>query len=164
MLIDTLFHVAIKTRDLKRTEKFYVNVLGMKVAERPAIGFPGIWLSHALPGGAAILHIYAGDAAKEADGSFACGSGVVDHISLISHGFREFQEQFRRCGLRWRENVVPDAGLWQLFVYDPSGVLLELTFSAAAEGHEAPQIPSELLYKPRENFFCGEDYDQFSSP
>jgi catechol 2,3-dioxygenase-like lactoylglutathione lyase family enzyme len=162
MLIHTLFHVAIKTRDLKRTEQFYVGVFGMRVDERPAIGFPGIWLRHALPGGTALFHIYAGDAAKEADGSFAFGGGAVDHISLTAHGFRDFREQFRRYGLRWRENVVPEAGLWQLFVYDPSGVLLELTFSAAAEGHGAPEIPSELLYKPRENFFCAEDYDQFS--
>lgn len=163
MLTNTLFHVAIKTRDLEITRRFYVDVLGMTLDARPAIGFPGIWLRNSLPGGYALFHIYAGDAALEADGSFASGTGVIDHVSLTAQGYQEFRERFHQYRLRWRENVVPDAGLWQLFVYDPSGVLLELTFSAAAEQTDAPTIAPELRYRPRENFFRAEDYAQFAS-
>lgn len=68
-----------------------------------------------------------------------------------------------RPRLHWRENIVPGIGLWQLFVYDPSAVLLELTFAAAAEGGEEPKIPLELPYKARERFFHPEAYAQFMS-
>jgi hypothetical protein len=30
-------------------------------------------------------------------------------------------------GLTWREFLVPGTTLWQLFVYDPSGMQIELT-------------------------------------
>lgn len=162
VLTNSLFHVAIKTRDLGVTRRFYVDVLGMTVDARPAIGFPGIWLRNTVPGGHALFHIYAGDAAREPDGSFATGTGVIDHVSLTACGYEEFRERFRRYGLRWRENILPDVGLWQLFVYDPSGVMLELTFTADAERIEQPQIAPEFRYHPRENFFHAEDYMQFA--
>ena len=162
MLTNSLFHVAIKTRDVEATRRFYVDVLEMTLDARAAVGFPGIWLRNTVPGGYALFHIYAGDAALEPDGSFVTGTGVIDHVSLTAFGYDEFRERFRRYGLRWRENVLPDVGLWQLFVYDPSGVMLELTFSADAEQIEQPQIAAEFRYKPREKFFRAEDYAQFA--
>ena len=162
MVISSLFHVAIKSRDVDVTRRFYVDVLGMTLDARPAVGFPGIWLRSPSPGAAAIFHIYAGEAALEPDGTFAPGPGVVDHVSLTAHGYGAFRERFRRYGLNWRENVVAEVGLWQLFVHDPSCVLLELTFAAAAEDMEEPHIPPALQYKPRERFFRVVDYAQFA--
>ena len=163
MRIDALFHVAIKARDVRATQRFYVDVLGMAVEARPEIGFPGIWLRHSLPGGSALLHIYAGDAALEADDSFAQGTGVIDHVALVARGYYAYRDRFRDYHLRWRENTVADAGLWQLFVYDPSAVLLELSFSGTAEDEGEPNIVPALQYRPRENFFHAEDYVQFAS-
>ena len=48
---------------------------------------------------------------------------------------------------------MPATPLWQLFVYDPNGVQLELTFHAAAESEDAPVIAPERLYKARERWF-----------
>ena len=159
--IDTLFHVAIKTQNLIATQRFYTELLGMTLETRPPVGFPGIWLRGPLAGGSAILHIYAGDAALEADGSTASGTGVIDHVSITAVGFDKFRRRFAQHRLAWRENVVPGVGLWQLFVYDPSAVLIELTFSAAAEEIPEPQIPMERRYRPREVFFQPDDYAQF---
>ena len=47
MLLGPLFHAAIRTADLDTTVRFYTEVLGMLVAERPPIGFPGAWLKPA---------------------------------------------------------------------------------------------------------------------
>ena len=47
MLFGKLFHTAIKTADLEATVRFYTEVLGMVVADRPPIGFPGAWLKPA---------------------------------------------------------------------------------------------------------------------
>jgi catechol 2,3-dioxygenase-like lactoylglutathione lyase family enzyme len=162
MLFGQLFHVALRTGDLDATVRFYTEVMGMIVAERPPIGFPGAWLKPAQPGADAIIHLYAGDAALDPDGSLRTGSGAIDHVSVACQGYSAFRERFRRFGLEWRENVVPATPLWQLFVYDPNGVQLELTFHAAAESEPEPAIPPERAYKARERWFRAEQYLQFA--
>ncbi len=161
MLVNQLFHVAIKTPNLEATRRFYCDVLGMTLAPRPPMDFPGIWVQSPTPGGFAVFHIYAGEAAMESDGSMASGTGVIDHVSITCQGFAEMRDRVRDHGLAWRENVIPSVKLWQLFVYDPSAVLLELTFSALAETTPEPRFPPELQYQPRERFFAPEAYRQF---
>ena len=59
-MITGLFHIAIKTRDLAATVKFYCGVLGLLEVARPDFGYPGAWISVPTAGGAAIIHVYAG--------------------------------------------------------------------------------------------------------
>lgn len=163
MLFGSLFHIAIRTADLDATVRFYTEVLGMVVADRPPIGFPGAWLKSAQPGGDPILHLYAGDAARERDGSVLVGTGAVDHVSVACQGYSAFRERFRSFGLDWRENLVPATPLWQLFVYDPNGVQLELTFHRAAEDESEPVIPPVRQYQARERWFQPALYRRFAS-
>lgn len=163
MLFGQLFHTAIRTADLDATVRFYTEVLGMIVADRPPIGFPGAWLKPAQAGADAIIHVYAGDAAREADGSVQTGTGAIDHVSVVCQGYSEFRARFERFGLPYRENLVPATPLWQLFVYDPNGIQLELTFHAAAEPQAEPKISAERLYKARERWFNPAPYRQFAA-
>lgn len=163
MLFGQLFHIALRTGDLDATVRFYTEVLGMVVADRPPIGFPGAWLKPAQPGADAMVHLYAGEAALEADGSLQRGSGAIDHVSVVCQGYSAFRERFRRFGLEWRENLVPATPLWQLFVYDPNGVQLELTFHAAAEAEPEPVIAPGQRYQARERWFRPELYRQFAA-
>lgn len=163
MLFGKLFHTAIKTADLDATVRFYTEVMGMVVADRPPIGFPGAWLKPAQAGADAIIHLYAGDAAKEADGTVQTGSAAIDHVSVVCQGYADFKARFERFGLAYRENLVPATPLWQLFVYDPNGVQLELTFHAAAEPGAPPDIPRERLYSARERWFQSGLYRQFAA-
>ena len=162
MLFGQLFHIALRTGDLDATVRFYTEVLGMMVADRPPIGFPGAWLKPAQPGADAMIHIYAGDAARESDGSVQLGSGAIDHVSVVCQGYDEFRARFETFGLPYRENLVPATPLWQLFIYDPNGVQLELTFHAAAETRAEPQIPAARLYRARERWFDPAPYRQFA--
>jgi len=164
MLLGPVFHVAIRTADLGATTRFYTEVLGMILAPRPPIPFPGVWLRPALPGGDAIFHIYAGDAAQEADGRVLVGTGAIDHVSVTAQGYSAFRDRFRSFGLDWRENLVPATPLWQLFVYDPNGVQLELTFHEAAESEPRPVISEQRLYRARERWFQPQLYRQFHTP
>lgn len=157
-LISNLFHIAIKSPDLAATTTFYCEILGLELAERPALDFDGVWLRTSTPHSDIIIHVYAGDAALEPDGRAAAGTGVIDHVSVSAQGYDGFRQRFMQWGLDWRENVLPEIGLWQLFVYDPSGVMLELTFSAACEDQDTPEVPSERQYRPREPFFAAEAY------
>lgn len=164
MLFGKLFHAAIRTADLDASVRFYTEVLGMVVAPRPPIGFPGAWLRPAQVDTEPTIHLYAGDAAREADGRVLDGSGAIDHVSIVCQGYAAFQAQFERFGLPYRENLVPATPLWQLFVYDPNGVQLELTFHSAAEGAAAPAIPPQRQYAARERWFRPESYRRFAAP
>src|SRR3982751_1691935 len=163
MLFGKLFHAAIKTADLDATVRFYTEVLGMVLADRPPIGFPGAWLKPAQAGADAIIHLYAGDAAKEPDGSIQSGTGAIDHISVVCQGYSDFKARFEKFGLAYRENLVPKTPLWQLFVYDPNGIQLELTFHSAAEPEPEPVIAAERRYSARERWFEPALYSQFAS-
>lgn len=163
MLFGKLLHVAVKTADLDATVCFYTEVLGMTLAERPPFDFPGAWLKPAQAGADATIHVYAGHAAMEADDTIQSGSAGIDHVSVICQGYADLKARFERFGLPYRENIVPKTPLWQLFVYDPNGIQLELTFHSAAEPMAAPTIPADRRYKARERWFQPDCYRQFAA-
>lgn len=163
MLVSHLFHVAIKTADLAATVDFYTRALGLVTYRRPSFDFHGAWLAPAVAGSDAILHVYAGDAALSAAGDFELGTAAVDHVSLCAQGYDAMRQRLQQLGLPHRQNVVPDLPLWQLFVYDPNGVLIELTYHAAAEGTSEPRFQAQEQYRPRENFFDPGAYRQFGA-
>ncbi|GAN77893.1 VOC family protein [Acidisphaera rubrifaciens] len=151
--ITGLFHVAIKTADLAATRRFYCDVLGLAEAARPDFGYPGAWFAVPVPGGAAILHIYAGGPALGPDGVAEVGSAAIDHVSLTAVGYADFVARFREAGLDWREFLVPGTTLYQLFVYDPNGVQLEITFDGRAETGVAPDMSEGRRYVAGQSFF-----------
>ena len=144
MQVTGLFHVAIKTPDLDATVKFYTEVLGMELAPRPNFGFPGAWIAQ--PKGPPIIHIYAGNAAAGADGKVASGTAALDHVSLTVTGWDECLERIKKHGYDWRAAIVPGMSLWQIFVHDPSGVMMELTFDGKVENRPTPEIPADRVY------------------
>ena len=152
-IITGLFHVAIKTRDLDTTLRFYCDVMGITQAPRPDFSFPGAWLAVPTPTGSAIVHIYAGRPAMGVDGQAPLGTRAIDHLSLTASGYHAFITRLRAEGLEWREFLVPGTTLWQLFVHDPNGVMLELTFEGRAEEGPDPDMSEAWRYRAGENFF-----------
>jgi extradiol dioxygenase family protein len=158
MVINGLFHVAIKTNDLELTRNFYCETLGLKETFRPDFGFPGAWIGCPIPGGQAIIHIYAGGPVFSSDGKAPTGSSAIDHLSLSCSGYHEFRSKFIESGYPFKEFLVPGTSLWQLFVYDPSGVQLELTFEGSAESGAVPDTSPARRYVAGSNFFEPEKY------
>ncbi len=78
MPVQDLIHVNIKTLDLETTDRFYTEVLGMTFANRPELGVPGSWYDFK----ETQVHVLAGEAALNADGSYTPGGGAVDHVAL----------------------------------------------------------------------------------
>jgi catechol 2,3-dioxygenase-like lactoylglutathione lyase family enzyme len=148
-----LFHLAIKTADLEATRAFWLGVIGLREVPRPDFGFPGAWLACPQPGGAAIIHVYAGGPAMGASGEVARGTAAIDHVSLACSGYHAYVARLRAAGLDWREFLVPGTSLWQLFVYDPSGVQLELTFEGSAESGPPPDMSPQRVYRAGVSFF-----------
>ena len=159
-LIHGLFHLAIKTADLNQTRAFWINIIGLRDMPRPDFGFPGAWLACGQPGGQAIIHVYAGGPALGGASTVPHGTAAIDHVSLSCTGYQAYVARFKAASLDWRENLVVGTTYWQLFVYDPSGVQLELTFEGAVEQGAPPDESDERRYRAGESFFKQGSYPQ----
>jgi len=122
-------HVAIRTLDVEKTNRFYTEILGMSFAPRPPMDFPGSWLKM----GGSMIHVVGGKCALNPDGSFTPGGAAVDHISIAAEGFDAYVDHFTAKRLDWRENQIPEAGIWQLMIRDPNNILIELNFDRKKE-------------------------------
>ena len=61
-------------------------------------------------------------------------SGVVHHVAFASTGFAGMKQRLQVQGDGIRLRQVPGGDLWQIFVTDPNGVMIELNYEAAKEG------------------------------
>ena len=145
-----LHHIAIRCRrgKLAESEAFYRDVLGMGAAERPDLGFPGAWMRMDW----SMVHLMDQEWPPESDPWYAreeAGS-VIDHIAVKAHGFDEMKKRVLARGCDWREMVLEGPGLWQLFVLDPNGVVVELNFEIASEppGSVGPAPGNPRPYPP----------------
>ncbi|NAO28857.1 glyoxalase [Pseudomonas syringae pv. dysoxyli] len=139
MPIAKLAHYSIRTVDLEGSIRFYERILGFHAGYRPPFDFPGSWLYrggdesefgvvHLIgvdPDGGEGLKSYLGDKPM-----VSSGTGTVDHIAFLATGVKEMRQRLRQEGLDWRARTVPSLGLHQMFIEDPSGVVIELNYPA----------------------------------
>ena len=138
----SLNHYSIRTFDIDASRDFYADVVGLEVGPRPAFAFPGHWLyagGTAVPSNA-VVHIIGMDR-NDAEGlkrylgdrdpGSLQGSGAVDHVAFFATGLAAMRSKLAGMGVTARERTVPGLGLHQLFVTDPSGVVIELNYPAA---------------------------------
>jgi catechol 2,3-dioxygenase-like lactoylglutathione lyase family enzyme len=137
MTIKTLAHYSVRTSDLEASKRFYIDVLGLREGYRPAFNFPGAWLylgEDESDYGTVHLLGTSGDGAglSEYLGGRALGQGTgnLDHIAFLSTGLPSVRSRLRSAGIDFRERTVPNLGLHQIFLEDPSGVTIELNFPA----------------------------------
>lgn len=141
MAIERLDHVSIRTADVERSVAFYRKALGLLPGPRPPFRFPVAWLYRAGEDGSAVggalvhvigidregaegLHDYLG----EREAGTARGTGAFDHAAFACSGIDEMRARLAAEAIAFRERVVPEIGLRQLFVEDTDGVTLELNF------------------------------------
>lgn len=143
MPIARLDHYSIRTTDVERSSRFYIEIMGFQLGPRPPFKFPGAWLyaahqDHSTTNG--IVHLVGvGGTDPEAlteyldarDIAELTGSGAVDHIAFVATELESMRIRLRSLGVAFRERTVPQLGLHQVFVVDPSGVTLELNYSAS---------------------------------
>jgi catechol 2,3-dioxygenase-like lactoylglutathione lyase family enzyme len=127
MSVGVLDHFNIRTRDLKGTVRFYQDILGLENGARPNFAFPGAWLYSE---GRAVVHlvdISPTDEAQKPD------SGVVHHVAFTSRDFAGMKQRLQAKGVEFEARQVPGGELWQIFIRDPNGVMIELNYEAATE-------------------------------
>lgn len=144
--VASLAHVAIKAIDLATTIAFYEQVIGLQLVPRPPFSFPGAWLG---TDGEALVHLYGGARALAADGSKPHETGSLDHISFWARGYAAQRKRLEKFGLPFRESRPPETTLAQMFVLDPNGVMLELTYDLRNEpGAEPGKRDDALNWNP----------------
>jgi catechol 2,3-dioxygenase-like lactoylglutathione lyase family enzyme len=135
--VGVLDHFNIRTRKLTETVRFYESILGLEKGPRPDFAFPGAWMYSE---GKAVVHlvdIAATDEPQKPD------SGVVHHVAFASTGFDGMADRLKSRGMPFEARQVPGGELWQIFVNDPNGVMIELNYEAAKEQAEA--APAERM-------------------
>jgi catechol 2,3-dioxygenase-like lactoylglutathione lyase family enzyme len=138
----SLNHFSIRTLDMDATQHFYSKVLGLTSGPRPPFPFPGAWMyagSHDSIANA-VVHIIGMDKNDpeglkkylgERDVSSMHGSGAVDHIAFFATGLETMLAHLKTIGVACRERTVPSIGLHQLFLDDPTGIVIELNYPEA---------------------------------
>jgi len=67
-------------------------------------------------------------------------SGVVHHVAFISRGFAGMKKRLEAGKFEYDSRQVPGGDLWQIFVNDPNGVMIELNYEAAKEQSGAAPV------------------------
>jgi catechol 2,3-dioxygenase-like lactoylglutathione lyase family enzyme len=126
--VGVLDHFNIRTRNLAETVRFYEDIMGLEKGARPNFAFPGAWMYSE---GKAVVHLV--DISKT-DEPQKPDSGVVHHVAFASQGFDGMKKRLQSKGTEFDSRQVPGGDLWQIFVNDPNGVMIELNYEAAKEG------------------------------
>lgn len=136
MALTQVDHFLIQTADLGKTRDWYVRALGMTEGWHPDFKFPVVWLYigekdvlHLTEGGANVSENRRRYLGQQSEAT--SGSGVVDHIAFRAHGLADTMAHLRSLHIDFKERMVSDQGLYQLFMFDPNGVKIELNFDNA---------------------------------
>lgn len=127
MSVGVLDHFNIRTRNLGATVRFYEDVLGLEKGPRPNFAFPGAWMYSE---GRAVVHLVDISPTEEAQKP---DSGVVHHVAFVSRDFKGMKQKLQAKGFEFEAREVPGGDLWQIFVRDPNGVMIELNYETAKE-------------------------------
>jgi catechol 2,3-dioxygenase-like lactoylglutathione lyase family enzyme len=127
MSVGMLDHFNIRTRRLADTVKFYEDVLGLQNGDRPNFSFPGAWMYSE---GRPVVHLVDISPTSEPQKP---DSGVVHHVAFASRDFNGMKQRLASRGMAFDTRQVPGGELWQIFVTDPNGVMIELNYEAAKE-------------------------------
>lgn len=121
MTVKALDHINIRTARLGEMVAFYSEVLGMRPGVRPPFTFNGAWL---YCGERAAVHLVEVSHAPQA------GEPRIGHFAFQAAGLADFLDRLRGKDIAYRVSVVPDLELRQVFLHDPDGNQVEVTFAA----------------------------------
>jgi len=149
MPLSHIEHFLVQSTDIAATRDWYVRVLGFEEGWHPDFKFPVCWL---YLGDRDVIHITEGGAAVSEnrkryigqESQATSGSGVIDHIAFRAAGLRETMAHLTRQNVEFKARQVSDQGLYQLFLFDPNGIKIELNFANAEDGITPELMASDL--------------------
>src|SRR5256885_10319389 len=152
MPLSHIEHFLVAADDIDATRDWYARVLGMQSGPHPEFGFPVHWM---YVDGVDIVHIgpsakHAGDIQQKYLGRTSqrseAGTGALDHIAFRATGLREMLQHLRAEAVPFSQRRADGQALFQLFLYDPNGIKIELNYEAQeAEGLSPELMASDLI-------------------
>ena len=150
MPLSHLEHFLMQTEDIERTRDWYRDVLGMAAGPTPDFKFPVVWLYigdrdvvHVTEGGKDVSQNRMAYLGRQSDATF--GTGVVDHIAFRATGLRKTLSRLAELGVEFSQRQVAAQGLYQLFLFDPNGIKIELNFDAEEAVGLQPEVTASDL-------------------
>lgn len=121
--VKTLDHVTLVVKDLEQSRKFYVDVLGMDLLERPGFHFAGSWFG----AGMTQIHLILENAESGPAGLTSPASNRSHHFAFEVADSYTAAEWVKQAGVKIISGPKerPD-GAVQTFVLDPDGHVVEL--------------------------------------
>jgi catechol 2,3-dioxygenase-like lactoylglutathione lyase family enzyme len=129
-----LDHFTIKTSKVEMTAQFYEQSIGLYRGPRPQFSLPGAWMYN--DDGHPILHLVSlseGYTTEASVAYFRCkgdqsGTQTIGYIFFKGDHLASTQQHFVRQKIPFRERVIPEINVHQLFLDDPNGITIEITF------------------------------------
>ena len=122
-------HVNLRAsaESIERLRRFYIDIVGLNEGARPVFrsGSRGHWL---YAGESPVLHL---TIARDG-GASAQPAGVFNHLAFDCDDLDATRAHLDAAGIEYETDVVDELGQVQLFLTDPAGIGLELTFHGAA--------------------------------
>jgi catechol 2,3-dioxygenase-like lactoylglutathione lyase family enzyme len=118
LTIESCNHVAVQTKRLEESLRFYEDVMGAKRISRPGFPFAGAWLFI----GGIQIHLIEDPSAGDPGGEI---DTRAKHIAFSVPDVDEAEQRLRQSGVAYKRNLIPDRGIHQLFFHDPDGNMIE---------------------------------------
>ena len=125
MSLVCLDHVNVRTANLDTMIRFYVDILGMEIGERPPFPFNGCWL---FCGGRAAVHLV--EVSPEPAGI----EPRIEHFAFHADAMSTFLDKLNAHGIAYRLATVPDLEYEQVHISDPDGNHIEIAFGPRKTG------------------------------
>ena len=128
MKVTGLDHRGIRTADLEASRHFYEDLLGLQQGNRPgALVTNGYWL---YAGDVPIIHLIE-DASDSTDNARTRRETLVDaggqtHVALTVENGRSVVGRLQQAGVPYWDRLFRNPVMYQVFVEDPNGLLIEL--------------------------------------
>lgn len=109
---------------IERLRRFYIDVIGLREGPRPVFrsGSSGYWL---YAGDREVLHL----TIARNGGPDDQPPGVFNHLAFDCDDLEATRARLEQSGTRYETDVVGELHQTQLFLIDPAGIGIELTFT-----------------------------------
>jgi len=117
--IRAVHHISLQTKRLAESRKFYCEVMGFREIERPNFNFSGAWLFNY----GVQIHLIEHPSAPDPQGEIITRA---NHVAFHVDDMEVARQRLVEAGIEFRENLIAERNLHQLFFRDPDGHHLEL--------------------------------------
>jgi catechol 2,3-dioxygenase-like lactoylglutathione lyase family enzyme len=133
--IEAFDHYTLRCADLQASWRFYEDLLGFRVTQRPGMSIPAaivylgdMMLIHMFQAGPEMEAIFARLKAPDAEAA-GWGTGRLHHIAFQASGLKEMRKRLNDNAVTFTERTLPTLSKHLVLLKDPDNVEIELSFT-----------------------------------